>query len=172
MIAQRGIVLTEDDMARLREPVLHGRVALRRDQDHFEDPERELEQAEVVAAGGVPPDVVTLHSTVRVRDLDTGATMVFTVVFPEEADLTAKRISVFAPIGTTMIGYGVGDVIEWRTPGGTRRLRIEAVLFQPESAMRPGPRRPARGAATVRRGWRDYGGARAPVRCRRGIASG
>jgi regulator of nucleoside diphosphate kinase len=134
MIRRRGIVITEDDMVRLKELVRHGRVTSRRDQGHLEDLERELEYAEVVPAEEVTPDVVTLHSTVRVLDVDTGATMVYTVVFPAEADLAANRISVLAPIGTALIGYRVGDVIDWRTPGRTRRLRIEAVLFQPEAS--------------------------------------
>ncbi|MGH2607572.1 MAG: nucleoside diphosphate kinase regulator [Tepidiformaceae bacterium] len=134
MIRRRGIVITEDDMARLKELVRHGRVALRRDQGHLEDLERELGHAEVVPAEDVPRDVVTLHSTVRVLDVDTGAIMVYTVVFPPEANLAANRISVLAPIGTALIGYRVGDVIDWKTPGGTRRLRVEAVLFQPEAS--------------------------------------
>ncbi len=134
MIRRRGIVITEDDMVRLKELVRHGRVALRRDQGHLEDLERELEQAQVVAAEDVPRGVVTLHSTVRVLDVDTGAIMVYTVVFPAEANLAANRISVLAPIGTALIGYRIGDVIDWKTPGGTRRLRVEAVLFQPEAS--------------------------------------
>jgi regulator of nucleoside diphosphate kinase len=134
MIARRGIVITEGDMARLEELVLRGGLTLRRDQDHLEDLKREIRDANVVAEEDVPRDVVTLHSTVRVRDLDTRAVMVYTVVFPREADVAAKRISVLAPIGTALIGYRVGDVIDWRTPGGIRRLQIEAVLFQPEAA--------------------------------------
>jgi len=39
-----------------------------------------------------------------------------------------------APIGTALIGYRAGDVIEWATPGGTRRLQIEEVVYQPEAA--------------------------------------
>jgi regulator of nucleoside diphosphate kinase len=87
-------------------------------------------------AADAPPDVVTLHSTVRIRDLDTGRSVVYTVVFPTEADTAQRRISVLAPIGTALIGYRVGDVIEWATPGGERRLRVEAALFQPEAGER------------------------------------
>jgi regulator of nucleoside diphosphate kinase len=61
---------------------------------------------------------------------------VYTIVFPPEADTAQQRISVLAPIGTALIGYRVGDVIEWSTPGGGRRLRIETVLFQPEAGER------------------------------------
>jgi regulator of nucleoside diphosphate kinase len=41
---------------------------------------------------------------------------------------------VLSPIGTALIGYRAGDLIEWATPGRTRRLRIDEVLFQPEAA--------------------------------------
>ena len=135
MLGRRGIVITQDDMARLTELVRQGRTeALRRDHDHLAELETELGRAEVVATEDAPADVVTVGSTVRVRDVDTGARLVYTVVFPHEADLSARRISVLAPVGTALIGYRAGDVIEWRTPGGIRRLQLEAVLFQPEAA--------------------------------------
>ncbi len=38
------------------------------------------------------------------------------------------------PIGAAMLGYRVGDEIEWVVPSGPRRLRVEAILYQPESA--------------------------------------
>jgi len=134
MTTRRRIFITDDDMARLKDLVRRGRLAARRDQAHLEELEEELDRAEVVAAEDVSPDVVTMHSTVRVSDLDSGRSMVYTLVFPGEADIERQRISVLAPIGTALIGYGVGDRLEWATPGGTRRLRIEDVLFQPEAA--------------------------------------
>jgi regulator of nucleoside diphosphate kinase len=134
LITGRRILITEDDMARLRELVRQGRVAARRDQDHLADLDQELDRAEVIATRDLSPDVVTMHSTVRVRDLDSGTSVVYTLVFPVDADIDKKRISVLAPIGTALIGYRAGDVFEWATPGGTKRLHIQEVLFQPEAA--------------------------------------
>jgi regulator of nucleoside diphosphate kinase len=133
-MAGRRIVITEDDMARLRALVRHGRVAARRDQKHLAGLDQELDRAEVIAVGDLSPDVVTMHSTVRVRDLDRGTTVVYTLVSPVDADIERKRISILAPIGTALIGYRTGDLVEWATPGGTKRLHIEEVLFQPEAA--------------------------------------
>ena len=130
----RRIQVTDDDMARLRDFVRESRESARRDQHHLEELERELDRAEVVAAADVPAGVVTMHSVVRVRDLDTGARVVYRLVFPADADIRRGRISVLAPIGTALIGYRAGDRIEWSTPGGTRRLEIEEVLYQPETA--------------------------------------
>ena len=134
MTTRRRIFITNDDMARLKDLVRWGRLMSRRDHAHLEELEDELDRAEVVAAEDVSPDVVTMHSTVQVRDLDSGRSVVYTLVFPGEADIDRQRISVLAPIGTALIGYRVGDLLEWATPGGTRRLRIEDVLFQPEAA--------------------------------------
>ena len=134
MTTRRHIFITEDDMARLRELVRQGRMASRKDQKHLAELDEELDLAEVIEAGDVMPDVVTMHSTVRVRDVDSDTSKVYTLVFPVEADIDQERISVLAPIGTALLGFRSGDVFNWRTPGGTRRLQIEEVLFQPEAA--------------------------------------
>ncbi len=82
----------------------------------------------------IPPDVVTMNSRVVLRDLDSDETMTYTLVFPKDADIGAGAISVLAPVGTAIIGYAVGAVIEWPVPGGIRRIRIEQILYQPEAA--------------------------------------
>jgi hypothetical protein len=85
------ILITEDDMSRLRQLVRQGRMSARRDQAHLAGLDDELDRAEVVASGELSDDAA-------------------------------------------LIGCCAGDVIEWATPGGGRRLRIEEVLFQPEAA--------------------------------------
>ena len=131
---RRRIVITNEDMALLRELVRRGRRSACRDRGHLAELDEELAEADVVDAVDVSADVVTMHSTVRVRDLDKGIRAVYTIVFPVDADIEANRISVLAPVGTALIGYRAGDVVEWTTPGGTKRLEIEEVLFQPEAA--------------------------------------
>jgi regulator of nucleoside diphosphate kinase len=60
--------------------------------------------------------------------------MVYTHVFPSEANFDEGKISVLAPVGTAMLGYRVGDSIEWEVPSGRRRLKVEELLYQPEAA--------------------------------------
>lgn len=137
----RIILITEADMtklvglldARKRIPIL--------DQEHLWMLEKELERAEVVNSEDIAPDVVTMHSHVRIKDLDGGNDMYYTLVFPGDADITQNRISVLAPIGTAILGYREGDEVEWKVPGGSRRLRIVRVMYQPEaSGDEPGHR--------------------------------
>jgi regulator of nucleoside diphosphate kinase len=131
---QHNIFITEEDMERLRHLLDPAGRPLSRDQEHLEMLEEELDRAKVVSLSRVPEDTVTMNSKVRVKDLDTGNDATYTLVFPRDADIAQGRISVLAPIGTAILGYRVGDVIEWRVPGGRRRLRVEEVLYQPEAA--------------------------------------
>lgn len=75
-----------------------------------------------------------MRSTVRLKDLESGKEMIYSLVFPDEADVEQGRISVLAPVGTAMIGYRGGDTIEWEVPSGLRRLKVEEVLYQPEAS--------------------------------------
>jgi len=95
--------------------------------------EEELDRAEAVQQKDIPADVITMRSMVRLKDLNTHEEMIYQLVFPTEANYDKGRISVLAPIGTAMLGYRRGDVIEWQVPSGVRRLSVEEVLYQPES---------------------------------------
>ena len=130
----RGIVVTAFDQDRLRHLLEGFRRWNARDRTHVDHLEAELDRAEIVLPGEVPFDVVTMNSEVAVRDMDSNEEMTFAVVFPSDADVDRHRISVLAPIGTAVLGYSVGDTIDWKVPGRTRRLKIERVLFQPEAA--------------------------------------
>lgn len=95
---------------------------------------RELDRAHVVDSKTIPKDVVTMNSRARFVDLYTGEERVCTVVFPSDANIEQDKISVLAPIGTALLGYQVGDTIEWRVPSGNKQVRIEEILYQPEAA--------------------------------------
>jgi regulator of nucleoside diphosphate kinase len=131
---QRNICITRADAERLQRVVSARRGPRGRDEAHLDALEEELERAEVVDAGSMPPDVVTMHSRVRVRDMESGKEAEYTLSFPSEADLDQGRLSVLAPIGTALLGYREGDQIEWPVPAGIRRLEVTQVLFQPEAA--------------------------------------
>ena len=134
MMLDREIVVTAFDQHRLRHLLAVSRRCHSRDRAHVDHLEAELDRAEVVLPGDVPFDVVTMNSEVAVRDMDSNEEMTFAVVFPSDADVNRQRISILAPIGTAVLGYRVGDTIDWKVPGRTRRLKIERVLFQPEAA--------------------------------------
>lgn len=117
-----NLVITDRDLAR---------VAALRPGGQLEE---ELKRAIVVPSDQVPVSVVTMHSRVRYLDENTGDRREIQIVYPEQADLAEGKISVLAPVGAALLGLSVGQEVEWRFPGGQmRRLRVEELLFQPES---------------------------------------
>ena len=131
---ERIIYITEYDCKRLRELIDEAKRLDRRGNEYLESLDAELSGCKVVVPTEVPPDVVTMNSQVRLMDLDTHEEMVYTLVFPREADITQSKISVLAPIGTAMLGYRVDDTFIWKVPDGFRRLQVKKVLYQPEAA--------------------------------------
>lgn len=119
------IVISEPDARVLRG--LLARAANGHDQEHLEELSLELERAQVLEPAQVAADVVTMHKPLRVLDLSNGTRMELTLVGPAEANVSARRISVLAPLGTALLGNRQGDEVEWVMPGGVRRLRIESV---------------------------------------------
>lgn len=120
------IVISEPD-ARLLRGLLSTRGARGHDQEHLEELSQELERAQVLQPEHVDADVVTMHKPVRILDLSNGVRQEVTLVGPAEANVSARRISVLAPLGTALLGYRAGDEVEWLMPGGVRRIRIESV---------------------------------------------
>lgn len=96
--------------------------------------EMAIEEAHPIEPCELPPDVVTMDSTVELLDLDTGETEVFTLVYPERADAALNRISVLAPLGTAILGCRVGDTVTVKVPAGRRRIRVEDIHDEPVSA--------------------------------------
>ncbi len=130
----RKIHVTDFDMQRLRQLLEGTKFWNERDRNYLEALEEELDRAITVPSKEIPSDVITMNSEVRVKDMDTGKEMTFRLVFPGEADYERGKLSILAPIGTALIGYRKGDIIEWNVPAGIRRLRVLEVLYQPEAA--------------------------------------
>ena len=95
----------------------------------------ELDRADVVPPEQVPPTVVTMNSTVRFSIAETGKEFCLTLVYPRDMDGSADRISIFAPVGSALLGLAVGDELAWPGPGGkAMTVRVTEVIFQPERA--------------------------------------
>ncbi len=130
----KPIYITAFDLERLQKLISKAQFTEYRKSEYLKVLETEIARATVVAPQDIPNDVITMNSVVQLQDIDTKEKEVYTLVFPDDADLAKGKISIFAPIGTAMLGYKVGDLFEWKVPAGTRRLRVEKVLYQPEDS--------------------------------------
>jgi regulator of nucleoside diphosphate kinase len=131
-MSTQQLFVTDVDSRRLQALIEGVRQRGGRDAPNVERLEQHLGEAAVTAATRIGPNVVTMNSTIRVADLDSGERLSFQLVFPRAADAEAGRISVLAPLGQAVLGRSVGQEIAWAVPSGLRRMRIEEVVSQPE----------------------------------------
>ena len=131
---KNAIHVTSQDKQRLEDLLAEVEVSDPRKQGDLKALVEELRRAVIVEPKDVSRDVITMNSRAEIRDLKSGETVVFTLVFPSEANIEEERISVLAPIGAGMLGYRVGDEFEWNVPGGLRRMKVTKVEYQPEAA--------------------------------------
>ncbi len=131
-MARRRIIITRADHQHLEDLFIGSLAETFRDKPYLDNLRAELDVALVVESGEVPPDVITLNSTTRLRDMETSETEIFTLVFPNEASIAEGKLSILAPLGTAILGYRVGDSVHCHVPSGVCRWRVEELTFQPE----------------------------------------
>ncbi|MCW7493548.1 nucleoside diphosphate kinase regulator [Leptospira sp. 2 VSF19] len=93
----------------------------------------EIERAQKVDSHVIPPNFVTMNSVIELKNLNELEFQEFRLVFPEEANTDENKISVLAPIGTAILGYKIGDVIQWKIPSGVNQFQITNIKYQPEA---------------------------------------
>jgi len=66
-----------------------------------------------------------------------GDEMEVSLVYPQDAGRDNKKLSIFSPIGTAILGYGEGSVIEWEVPSRVLKIHVKKVLYQPDKMPKP-----------------------------------
>ena len=130
---RKNIYITDNDMKRLRELIMVARQFKKEEEKYLQELEAELNRGKIVKSQDIPPDVITMNSEVHLRDLSTKEEITYQLVFPDHADASQGRVSILAPIGTALLGYSVGDIIEWKVPAGVAKLKVEKIIYQPEA---------------------------------------
>ncbi|HEY8554413.1 MAG TPA: nucleoside diphosphate kinase regulator [Burkholderiales bacterium] len=133
-IVNQDIFVTRSDLQRLQRLIDNALQRLDVDASYLEQLAARLDGARPVSPTVVPRDIVTMNSRVRLRLPETGQTVEYTLVFPEDAEPAAGRVSVLAPLGAALLGAREGDEIRWETPAGERTATLEALLYQPEAS--------------------------------------
>jgi regulator of nucleoside diphosphate kinase len=131
---KNSIHVTSQDKQRLEDLLAEVEVSDPRKQGDLKALVEELHRAVIVESKDVPGDVIKMNSRAEIRDLDSGETVAFTLVFPSEANIDDEKISILAPIGAGMLGYRVNDKFEWKVPDGIRRMKVTKIHYQPEAA--------------------------------------
>ena len=72
---------------------------------------------------------VIFGSTVFLENLDNGEKISYKIVGKDEADLKQKLIYFKSPIGKGLIGKNKSDLVEIKTPNGTKNFEIFDVKY-------------------------------------------
>lgn len=128
------IVVNRLDYSRIKKCIYDAKQFNSINAAEAENLSREIDSAEIVEPEAIPSNVVTMNSIVKLSFLNDNKHVQFQIVYPNNANMKEKKISIFSPIATALIGYKVADEIEWIVPSGLTKIRIDEIVYQPEAA--------------------------------------
>jgi len=85
---------------------------------------RRLAEISMIDFSKIPHDRAGLGSTVVVLDVNRDEEMTYNLVTTEEADAANGKVSTTSPIGRSLLGKEVGDVVRFQSPGGMKELEV------------------------------------------------
>lgn len=83
-----------------------------------------LANARLIDESQLDTSKVLVLSTVKLKNMQNGMEMAYTLVAESEADLKAGKISVTSPIGKGLLGKKVGETAEINVPNGTLKFEV------------------------------------------------
>jgi transcription elongation factor GreA len=105
----------EFEAAKERQGFLEGRIG---------ELEYKLGNADVIDPDDTPKDRAVFACTVTLENIDTGESLRYQLVGPDESNVEQGKISVSSPLGMAIIGKRTGDEITMQAPGGKRYYEL------------------------------------------------
>jgi transcription elongation factor GreA len=105
----------EYDSAKNEQAMLEARIAKL---------EERLASSRVIEKRDISKDVVSVGSTVRLRDVDAKQTVEYRIVGSAEANPAELKLSNESPVGKAIIGHKKGETVEVTTPRGSLKYKI------------------------------------------------
>lgn len=86
--------------------------------------EAKLSNAKIIEDHDIPSDIVLIGATVRLKDMDSGEELTYTLVSETEADYNEGKISISSPVGSGLMEHKEGDTLEIKVPAGLLKYKI------------------------------------------------
>lgn len=90
--------------------------------------EKMLRNAKIIDDENLDTKLVSIGSTVLLKDLESGEEVKYTIVGSVEADPDANKISNVSPVGKAIIGQPKGSTVEVNVPAGQLKYQIMDIL--------------------------------------------
>jgi regulator of nucleoside diphosphate kinase len=121
------LIIKKDDFEIISRYLKNGGIRKSFDKHNVMELEAELKIAKVVNKENFPDTIVGLNSTAVIKDLETKRVLSITIVTPDKADISNNKISVLAPVGTALLGFRKGRLVDWQVPSGKKKFIIMEV---------------------------------------------
>ena len=92
--------------------------------------ETKLANAQIIETQQLTAEKIAFGSTVVILDINTDEKKRYTLVGQDESDLKNGKISISSPVGRTLIGHKVGDIVEITTPARTVNYEILEISIE------------------------------------------
>ena len=106
--------------AKERQSFIEGRI---------QEIQAKLAMADVIDTAKINQSKVAFGAKVKVIDIEADTEYEFHLVGPDEADVKSGKISISSPVGRSLIGKEVGDVVTVKAPARTIEYEILEINF-------------------------------------------
>ena len=86
--------------------------------------EATLSHAQILDERNLPKDEVVIGAMVKLKDLDSGEELEYTLVSEAEADFSQNKISTSSPVGRALLNHKVSEKVEIKVPAGVLKFKI------------------------------------------------
>mgnify|MGYP001331241329 CR=1 FL=1 len=86
-----------------------------------------IANARILDVNNIDTSKVSILTRVTLTNLGTKKKVTYKIVSENEADLKLSKISVTSPIGHSLLGKVIGDVVEVQVPAGVLKFQIENI---------------------------------------------
>ena len=86
--------------------------------------EERLSRAQILDDTKIAKDKALLGATVKLKDLDSGEELQYTLLSELEADFSRGKISITSPVGKALLGHKQDEIVEIKVPAGALKYKI------------------------------------------------
>ncbi|WP_417429952.1 nucleoside diphosphate kinase regulator [Halpernia sp.] len=128
------ITMNKQDFSRIRQSISQAKKSNTIKIEEAEILLKELNSAKLLNPEEISADLVTMNTEVEILFKNTNKSATIKIVYPQDANIKERKISIFSPVASALIGYKVGDEINWKLPSGETKIVITKIIYQPEAA--------------------------------------
>lgn len=130
----KQVIITKQDFNKIHRSITDAKAKNAIKKEEAEKLLAELKSAKIVEQEEIDSDVVTMNSIVKIHFQNNKNSLEFQLVYPADANIKDHKISIFSSVASALIGYRVGDEIDWLIPSGMTKIVIDEIIYQPEAS--------------------------------------